>query len=195
MKNYLIILKRKGDYYSNEFEKIYLPTSTCEIMKAVDKLGCDYMLDDYDIAYVDFGYPVINQYAYDSNIAVLNHLAHLLQSYTGTSGTLCAELIFSECKCVYDIISHLENRPELVVFERMKNIYDAGEVWFKMDYYQKGLCQYVPYEEYIYDLEHLDDGTLERWYIDCAMEKLKFKKYKFTEYGLVYEEKLIQLPF
>lgn len=202
MESYLIILKKKNDYHSGEYKKLWLPTTESEIEKALYNLGCRLVLPDYEVAYSEFGYPEIDRMACDSDILALNCLAKLLQDFTGTPGELCAELVYKDCKNVYDVIVHLTNRPQLVVLESYKDIIDYGRVCLYIDFLEWGLYERMNFEEYEDELYYDDSFPLWQQYIVSAMHRLRYSKYRFTPYGLVYEEHQapedfddIELPF
>ena len=187
MKHYLIIVKKENDYHSGGYEELWLPTTEDEIEETLHNLGCRLVIADYEVVYSEFGYPEIDKMAHDSDILALNKLAKFLQDFEGTPGELCAELVYSDCKNVYDVITHLTNRPQLVVLESYKDICDYGSVCLYMDFMERGLYERMTYEEYEDEL-YYNSFPFWRQMIVSAMHRLKYAKYRFTPYGLVYEE-------
>ena len=195
MNYYLIILQKKGDYYSGEYEELWLPTTTDEIESALNRLGCRLVLPDYRITYAKFGYPEIDRMAYDSDILALNRLAAVLQDYKGRVGTLCAELVYTECKDIYDVIKHLEHRPKLIV-ESFTDILDAGENIAATEYFEnEELHEKMTYDEYEKKLFYANGCSLPHCYIKKAMEAMRCSYFRFTPYGVVYEDPEEMLPF
>ena len=188
MQNYLILLRKKGDYYSGEHQELYLPTTHNEIEEALVNLGCRLSVHDYEVTYAEFGFPEVNRLAYGADIFELNRLAYKLVDYLGTPGELCAELVYTNCQSIADVISHLNNRPQLHVLENVKDIYDAGEMWFKQDFLLNNRHKTTSYESFIQEqLRHGDNHQINQ-FVSCAMAKLRFTEYRFTPYGFVYED-------
>ena len=188
MKEYLVIVKKKNDYHSGEYGELWLPTTEDEIEKAVHAIGCKLVLPDYEVVSSGFGYPEIDKMAYDSDILALNKLAKLLQDFTGTPGELCAELVYSDCKNIHEVIAHLTNRPQLVVLESYRDIFDYGKACLYADFLEFRVSERMTFEEYEDELYYDDSFPLWRQYIVSAMHRLRYAKYRFTPYGLVYEE-------
>lgn len=195
MNYYLIVLQAKGDYYSAEYEELWLPTTTEEIESALNRLGCRLVLPNYRITYAKFGYPEIDRMAYDSDILALNRLATLLQDYKGRPDTLCAELVYKECKDIYDVLKHLEHRPKLIVTP-FTDILAAGENIVATDYYDNDeINENMTYEEYERKLYYENGCSLPHCYIKNVMESMRCTYFRFTPYGVVYEDPEEMLPF
>ena len=195
MEHYLIIVQKKGDYYSGEHEELWLPTTEDEIERVIHHLGCRLVVPDYQIKYTEFGYAEIDKMAYDSDVLALNRLAMLLQDLDATPNELCAELVFTERKNIYDVIAHLENRPNLVVVEDLTDIVEAGEQADADDFWNSTMADRMTYEEYKDRIYYGGDGPIYRYYIRQAMWRLRSYKFRFTPYGLVYEDPRNKLPF
>ena len=159
------------------------------------RLGCRLVLPDYEIVYTEFGYPVIDNLAKDSELFVLNMLAQMLPSVKESPAHLCAELVHQKCENIYDVIVHLENRPKLTVLEGYTDIVDFGKVEFYARYYAGKYYNQMTYEEYIKQMYHENGGGVDDLYIKAAMERLRFTDFCFTEYGLVYQDPEDMLPF
>lgn len=195
MGNYLIILQKKENYYGNEYEELWLPATEEEIDRALHRLGCRYVLPDYQITYANFGCPEIDKLAYSSTITALNRMAMLLQKFKDKPKVLSAELVFMECKDIYDVIAHLENRPKLVFIEDLTDIAEAGEWSYADNFYNGPLADKMTFAEYKDKLYYEDCCPLYSRFVIRAMECLSTYKFRFTPYGLVYEEPKIELPF
>lgn len=203
MDNYLIILQKKGKYHGNEYETLWLPTTEDEIDRALHNLGCRSVLPDYQIIYANFGCPEIDKLAYNSTITALNRMAILLQDFRDKPKVLSAELVFMECKDIYDVIAHLENRPKLVFVEDLTDIAEAGEWSYADRFYESPLAKKMTFKEYKDMLYYDDCSSLNSRFIIRAMECLCSYKFRFTQYGLVYQEEIeapkslddIELPF
>lgn len=192
----LIIVKKRNNYNPGECEQLRLPTTPEQIERVLHKLGCSLVKADYEIIYSEFGYPEIdNKVNRYSDILALNKIAKMLQSYNGTPGELCAELVYKGCENETDIIAHLANRTRLVVLESCKNITEYASYCFYTEFWEGSKCKRMTYEEYEDDV-YYDNGTpLWKKQYDCAMESLMYKKFRFTQYGLVYEDDLEALKY
>lgn len=195
MDRYLIILKKKNDYYDNEYEELWLPTTTEQIEFVLHRLGCRLILPDYEIVYTNFGCPVIDQLAFKDDVLALNRLAELLVDITDSPTKLSAELLFAECKDIYDVLAHLYNRPPLIVWESVTNIADYGMICLQQDFYGSSRPRYQTYEEYEREMFFEHGCSLDKLYIKLAIENLRCRKFRFTEYGLVFEDLENMLPF
>lgn len=189
MNQYLIIAKKQNDYNSCEYEELWLPTTPDEIEQTLHRLGCRLIMPDYEIVYSKFGYPEIdNKIGRYEDILALNRLAGLLQDFKGSPNELSAELVYRCCDNIYEIIAHLANRPQLVVLTGFKDITEYGEAIFYREFWASNLSNRMSYEEYKDDLYYDASYPLWKRFHDCAMEHLKGKNFRFTPYGLVYED-------
>ena len=203
MNYYLVILEKISCYNFGEYETLWLPTTQDEIESALNRLGCNWLVADHRITYAGFGFPEIDRMAYDCDVFTLNKLATELQNYKGTPDVLCAELVYMECVDIYDVLNHLENRPNLIV-EPLKDILKVGEDIVIKEYCEsKELPLQMTFDEYQKKLYYENGCSMPKCYIKKVLESMYGTYFRFTPYGIVRPVPLIapasfddiELPF